>query len=287
MFWVRIVTNYWAAVGCLLAALFCLLTVPLTIADDASRKVAPATNAAAAAEKSLSLPPIFKSGERILFQGDSTIDGARWHSTDLKHAIWQDYAYIIASEYGSAPDGHRLVFINRTVPGDRIADLADRWPQDTLAVKPDVVSILIGVNDLFLNFSESRSALMARYEKTYGRLLDETRAANPRVKIILCAPFVLPGKNTTGRWDEWLEIVGELQTVVDRRGASHRVPVVHFQPLFHRAVPSATGSGPDAELEHPTYAEQRWMADEWVRVYQNYYGLAEPGKLAADGRQGG
>ena len=74
--------------------------------------------------------------------------------------------------------------------------------------------------------------------------------------------------------------------MVDRLGASHRVPVVHFQPLFRRAAPSATGSSPDADLEHPTYAEQRWMADEWVRVYQNYYGLAEQGKLAADGRQG-
>ena len=287
MFWVRIVTNYGAAAGCLLAALFCLLTAPPTIADDASRKVAPATNAAAAAPKSLSLPPIFKSGERILFQGDSTIDGARWHSTDLKHAIWQDYAYIIASEYGAAPSVPRLVFINRTERGDNIDDLAARWSQDTLAVKPDVVSILIGVNDLFLNFSERRSVLMARYEKTYGRLLDDTRAANPQVKIILCAPFILPGKNTTARWDEWLELVGNLQTVVDRLGASRRVPVVHFQPLFRRAVPSATGSVPDANLDHPTYAEQRRMADEWVRVYQNYYGLAEPGKLAAGSRQGG
>jgi len=285
MFWVRIVVNHGAAVGCLPAALLCLLTAPPTAADEA-RILAPSATIAAAAPKAAHLPPIFKAGERILFQGDSTIDGARWHSTDLKHAIWQDYAYIIASEFGSSTSVPRAIFINRTVRGDNISDLAARWPEDTLAVKPDVVSILIGVNDLFLTVPESRPALLARYEKTYGRLLDDTRAANPQVKIILCAPFVLPGKNTTARWHEWLQLVGGLQAVVDHLGAGHRVPVVHFQPLFRATELSANGSGPVATIEHPTYAEHRRMADEWVRVYQSFYGPPEPGKLAVAGRPG-
>src|SRR5208283_3317346 len=96
-----------------------------------------------AAEEMSALP----DGSRILFQGDSITDGNRGRNADPNHILGHGYQFIIASEFAGHFPELNLTFVNRGVSGNTVSDLAARWQKDTLDVHPDVLSVLIGVND--------------------------------------------------------------------------------------------------------------------------------------------
>ena len=89
----------------------------------------------------------FTPHARILFQGDSITDGNRGRSADPNHVLGHGYVFIIAAKYGAAFPELKLDFLNRGVSGNTVLDLEKRWQKDVLDLKPDVLSILIGVND--------------------------------------------------------------------------------------------------------------------------------------------
>lgn len=256
----------------LTAVLAVMLAASAMAAPDGLHAVPSAPSPGTQAIKPGWLPPIFLTGERIVFQGDVTIDGARWHTFDLKEPIWQDYAYILAAGFGAAYPEKGLVFINRTIQGDDIGSLSSRWQQDTLALKPDVISISIGVNDLRSGIAHGRPTVTSHFEEAYDDLLAGTVRANPHVKLILCSPFVLPSKYTTPHWDEWMDVIRQVESTVDKLGAKYHAPVVHFQKLFHWDSPVGGPVKKEQKVKFPTYAEHSRMADEWIRAYQNFYG---------------
>lgn len=124
----------------------------------------------------------FTPGARILFQGDSITDGNRGRSADPNHILGHGYAFIIAAKFGDAMAASDLTFINRGISGNTVLDLEKRWQKDTLDLKPDILSILIGVND------KGKGVPMDQYEQVYDKLLTDTKAANPNIKLVLCEP---------------------------------------------------------------------------------------------------
>ena len=82
-----------------------------------------------------------------MFQGDSITDGNRGRSADPNHILGHGYVFIIAAKYGAAFPEAKLDFMNRGVSGNTVLDLEKRWQKDALDLKPDLLSILIGVND--------------------------------------------------------------------------------------------------------------------------------------------
>src|SRR5476651_1492719 len=91
----------------------------------------------------------FTPDARILFQGDSITDGNRGRSADPNHILGHGYVFSIASKYGATYPDLDLTFVNRGISGNTVQDLANRWEADTLAIQPDVLSILVGVNDIY------------------------------------------------------------------------------------------------------------------------------------------
>src|SRR3954452_2717051 len=90
---------------------------------------------------------VFASGARILFQGDSITDGNRGRNADPNHILGHGYVFLIAARHGAAFPAARLDFVNRGVSGNTVLDLEKRWPKDAIDLKPDLLSILVGVND--------------------------------------------------------------------------------------------------------------------------------------------
>lgn len=220
-------------------------------------------------------PPLFAEGQRVLFQGDSITDGARGRNADPNHILGHGYAFIIAAKYGACYPERNLTFINRGISGNKVGDLASRWKSDALDLKPDVVSILIGINDILINSWSNKTVSIEDYENTYNQLLADTVAANPKVKLVLCEPFVLPGKNTSRDYEKWKTTVKEMQTVLERLGRKYHAPVVHFQRIFDEAAAKRTPA--DYWIWdgiHPTYSGHQLMADEWIRTYMAFYGRA-------------
>lgn len=210
--------------------------------------------------------PLFKPESRILFQGDSITDGGRGRSGDPNHVLGHSYAYLIAARYGASYPERNLVFFNRGVSGNKVPQLAERWQKDTLDLKPTVVSILIGVNDIWHPLNEGKEVSVEQFEAGYDKLLADTAAALPRVKLVLGEPFILPGKATSPKWDVWQGHLKKLQAVIEKLAVKHHAAVVHYQKAFDDAVKRGPAEYWIWDGVHPTAAGHQLMADEWVRT---------------------
>ncbi len=130
-----------------------------------------------------------KENDIILFQGDSITDGNRGRNTDLNHIHGHGYQYILASEMYADNFDKNIEVINRGISGNRIADLLARWDEDCLELKPTVLSILIGANDLHFNFFENSGSSVSEYGRIYRTLLDKVLAVNPDTMLVIMEPF--------------------------------------------------------------------------------------------------
>jgi lysophospholipase L1-like esterase len=204
--------------------------------------------------------PAFKPHARILFQGDSITDMNRGRTADPNHILGHSYVFIIAAKYGSSFPDRNLTFINRGVSGNTVVDLAKRWDRDTIALKPDILSILIGVNDLGHGVSPEL------YEKEYDKLLTDTISALPNIRLILGEPFGLPSGKHKDDWDRYSRELAGRRAVVKKLGVKYHAAVVHFQKVFDDACAKAPADYWIWDGVHPTYSGHQLMADEWVRV---------------------
>ena len=174
----------------------------------------------------------FTPDARILFQGDSITDGNRGRSADPNHILGHGYVFIIAAKYGAAFAAMNLDFVNRGSSGNTVRELQKRWEKDTLELKPDLLSILIGVND------QSHDVPLDEYERTYDELITQAKTANPKLRLVLCEPFTLPvGKRKEG-YEAWRAGIQARQDVVAKLAAKHDAALVHFQPVFDGSLQS-------------------------------------------------
>jgi lysophospholipase L1-like esterase len=208
--------------------------------------------------------PALEKGNIILFQGDSITDGNRGRSADPNHILGHGYAFIIAAKYGDQLAERNLTFVNRGISGNTVSDLAERWQNDTLDSKPDILSILVGVNDA------SMSIPAEQYEVNYDKLLQDTISALPQVRFVLCEPFTLPGAGHAGDWDSWRANIQGKQDAVAGLALKYNAPVVRFQKAFDEACKRAPAEYWIWDTIHPTYAGHQVMADEWVRAISTW-----------------
>lgn len=209
--------------------------------------------------------PVFSDGARILFQGDSITDGNRGRNTDPNHILGHGYQFIIASRYGAELAERHLTFLNRGISGNRVTDLQRRWQKDTLDLKPDLLSILIGVNDLGAGVSAEQ------YEQQYDQLLAETVTALPNLRWVLCEPFGLPVGGKKEGWGGYHTNLAERVRMVNKLGAKYHAPVVHFQKLFEEATNRAPADYWIWDGVHPTYSGHQLMAEEWIRTVRAWW----------------
>ena len=203
---------------------------------------------------------VFAPGAHILFQGDSITDGNRGRGADPNHILGHGYAFVIAAKYGAAFAALNLDFMNRGVSGNTVLDLQKRWAKDTIELKPDVLSILIGIND------HSHGVPLDQYEQVYDALLAEAVAANPKLRLVLCEPFTLPVGKRKEDYETWRTGVQARQDVVARLAAKYGAALVRFQPVFDAACKVAPAEHWIWDGVHPTYSGHQLMADEWERT---------------------
>jgi lysophospholipase L1-like esterase len=226
------------------------------------------------ASDSASALALFHAGDRILFQGDSITDGGRQREgDDMNHIMGQDYAYLIAARIGAQLPKKHLVFLNRGISANKIIDLQVRWQRDVIELKPDILSILVGVNDESSVIDNWEPVVSVEdYATVYDSLIQQTLEALPHVRLVLCDPFALSGgSRTKEHWPERLADLKKRREAVAALGAKYNIPVVHFQLMFDEACLSAPETYWLWDGVHPTYAGHQLMADEWLRVAGDFY----------------
>lgn len=114
----------------------------------------------------------------------------------------QGYPYIIAAKLQASLPEMKYRFSNHGISGNNLYDILARWNWDTMALKPDYISLLIGVNDIWQ--SHDRNEILkfnyTSFELTYLSMIELARKQLPNTKLILCEPFILQGEHTTSRF---------------------------------------------------------------------------------------
>ncbi len=207
----------------------------------------------------------------ILFQGDSITDGNRGRNQDPNHILGHGYQFIIAADIAAHAPERRIQFINRGISGSEVGDLAKRWQQDVIALRPDLVSVLIGIND-FTHVVDGRSAgTVADYERAYDDLLTTTRQAFPPIRFVLGEPFILPAGAREADHRRLIAGLQPYQAAVERLATKHQAPIVRYQRLFDAACTRAPASYWVWDGVHPTYAGHGLMANEWLKTVNAFY----------------
>ena len=201
----------------------------------------------------------------ILFQGDSITDGNRGRSTDPNHIMGHGYAFSIASRLGADFPEKRLVFYNRGISGNKVNDLAVRWQTDTLDLKPDLLSVLVGVNDASsVVFKRDPIISVEKYEEVYRSLLDQTLTRFPGITIVLCEPFILPVDHVKENWEAYHADIAKRQSIVRKLVTQYDAVFVGLQQVFDNACNKASAEYWIWDGVHPTVAGHELIAREWI-----------------------
>lgn len=206
-----------------------------------------------------------KPGTTILFQGDSITDVSRKRDAtgpDDTAGLGSGYPLLLAGGLLARYPEQRLRIFNRGISGNTVPDLQQRWRVDTLDLQPDLLSILIGVNDLWHKLAGNTSGTVADYEEQYSSLLAGTRRRLPEVKLVILEPFVLRTGAVDARWfPEFDERRAAAARVAARAGARF----LRLQSLFDRLTRRAPPEYWLADGVHPTAAGHAAIADLWRR----------------------
>ena len=189
---------------------------------------------------------------------------ARGRGTDPNHILGHSYVFLIAAKFGASAPELGLDFMNRGVGGNTVLDLEKRWRNDTLDLRPELLSVLIGVND-------NKRVPFDEYERVYDKLITEAKAANPGVKLVLCEPFGLPVGARKATWEEWNDGLTKRRAIVAKLAKAHGAALVRFQRAFDEAARRAPAEHWIWDGVHPTYSGHQIMADEWVRTVRAFW----------------
>ena len=191
---------------------------------------------------------------RILFQGDSVTDAGR-NRDDLTD-LGPGYPSVTAQRLRDAFPQVDFTFFNKGISGNRTDQLVARLQEDFLDLKPDLVTILIGVNDSwhrmeapFIDTTEEMT------EANYRAVLDALKARD--IPIVILEPFAMPIERTeVFRSDLYNKI-----NVIRKLALKYAVAYI---PLDGLATANAVQNGPlylANDGIHPNQNGIRWLGD--------------------------
>ena len=170
---------------------------------------------------------------KIVFQGDSITDAGRdrrnYH--DLGPGYPKYAAELIEKDH---PDAE-FEFLNFGISGNRTDELFDRLYADGIAFNPDVISFLIGINDLWHRYGPARVAttdeqLALNYREILKRIKRETNA-----KIVILAPYTLDSEVVTCIKDLRKDLKTALP-IIRELAAEYADAYVPLDELFEEAM---------------------------------------------------
>lgn len=219
--------------------------------------------AQAAASSKLSLKP----GDTILFQGDSITDAGRDRKrlgANDSGALGRGYPAMITSRLLGVHSSLKLQCINRGISGHKVPDLQGRWKKDTIDLNPAVLSILIGVNDIWHKLNGNYKGTVEDYERGFNALLLQTTEALPNTRLVICEPFALRCGAIN---DSWFPEFDHRRAAAKRVSEKFNTTWVPFQTMFDEATNDTTPASYWAgDGVHPTLAGHALMAKTWLDI---------------------
>jgi len=208
-----------------------------------------------------------RKNSTILFQGDSITDAGRNKEDpgyNSSRAMGTGYALVAGASLLEKYAGLTPRVYNRGISGNKVYQLAERWDADCLDLKPDVLSILIGVNDFWHKLGGNYNGTVEIYKRDYISLLERTKKALPDVKLIICEPFAVKGVKAVD--DKWYPDFPEYQKAASDIAAQFGAVFIPFQNVFDEACKVAPGSFWTTDGVHASPAGAGLMAHAWLKA---------------------
>ncbi len=209
------------------------------------------------------------ASDTVLFQGDSITDAGR--DRDLIEPGHNN----APRAYGHGYVGHAAASLlarypgitvhNRGIAGDRVTYLAERWEHDALHLEPTVISILVGINDTWHGTAKGtpdNGTTLEQYNLVFRKLLDDSQAKLPGVKLVVCEPFTLEAGAV-------LELafhpeIDERRALAKAIAKDYEAIWVPFQEMFDDLSTQTSPGYWAADGVHPTAAGHAKMAELWL-----------------------
>ena len=204
----------------------------------------------------------------ILFQGDSITDAGRSRENDNDRGT--GYPTFVSAELGLKYPGE-YKFINRGISGNRIVDLYARIKCDFINLKPDYLTILIGINDVWHEVGSRNGVDNKKFFKVYSDLIEEIKTMLPSIEIFILEPFVLKGSATEEDWNVFkseTKLRAESAKAVAEKFGLTFIPL---QDKFDEAEKKAESSYWLGDGVHPTAAGHEIIANEVVKALEKKF----------------
>lgn len=198
---------------------------------------------------------------KFLFIGDSITDGNRGRNEDPNHILGHGYVFSIASRLGKKYWEKGLEFVNRGISGNKAADLWARWEKDAMSLEPEVLTILVGIND----FTARKAEGLEDFIRNYRLMLDETRQRLPQTHVVLMSPFLLPVGNTYGAlYETHLSDFMKYHSACKDLATEFDADFIDLQKVFEKMSDKPAYKYWVWDGIHPTYSGHELITLAWL-----------------------
>jgi lysophospholipase L1-like esterase len=204
----------------------------------------------------------------ILFQGDSITDAGRDRSryyANNASGLGSGYVGQVATELLGTKTDKTINIYNRGISGDKVPQLAARWKDDCMQLKPTILSVMVGVNDFWHTLTHGYEATSRDYVDGFYRLMSDTKSAIPDIKIIIAEPFYVPDGTAINNdiWKSGFPIYQKGAEEVAQKIGAEFIPL---QSIFNIALSNQPVSYWCPDGVHPSLAGSYLMSEAWLKV---------------------
>lgn len=216
---------------------------------------------------------MLKNNKTILFQGDSITDAGRTYVSDCLGegsrglscfaGLGNGYPLMVAQYLDNFFNDKNIKVLNRGISGDRTTELLARWDKDCIDLKPDYLSILIGINDTWRRYDSNNPMTTEQYEKNYRLLLD--RAINEiGCEIIMLEPFLQPVDPAKSNWRK--EDLSEKIAVVRELAIEYKATFIPLDGILFAAAKDSSPQELTSDGVHPKVLGHSVIARAWLKA---------------------
>jgi len=214
----------------------------------------------------------FNNNDVVLFQGDSITDAGRdkkKEEANSPNVLGSGYALLTASQLLLKQAPLNLKIYNKGISGNKVYQLKERWQEDCIRLKPNVLSILIGVNDFWHTLAKDNpyKGTIETYKNDLKSLLEDTSKQLPNTKLIIGEPFAV--RNVKAVTEEWFPAFDEYKSAAKEIANEFKAIFIPYQQVFDEAVKHAPASYWTGDGVHPSLAGAALMAQAWLKAVGN------------------
>lgn len=198
---------------------------------------------------------------RILFQGDSITYANRIKM--IKSSLGVGYCSMIG-KYIKNNYGEKITCLNKGIYGDTTTRLKKRWIRDSIEINPDILSILIGVNDCWRRYDRGIVTTIEQFTENYDYILKQSVESNENLSLVILSPFLIP---LSRRQEEWFEDLNPKIKVVEELANKYNAIYIPLNDIFKEIVSNGVNARTlTRDGVHPTQKGHKIIAKTWIKA---------------------